>query len=237
MDNGNSIKIFSWKTAIILCFGVGLLTAGLSVFVQTQNYTAQGFLIEDPKIVTPLTIQATLKNLVFDSVKDSNSATAYTPINTGSSFEAPSHPVRLLIPIIGVDTTVQSVGMAKNGNMGIPTNFTDVAWYNQGPYPGMPGSAVIDGHLDGKKVPKAVFYDLDKLKPGDLVEVVDNNGTTLHFKVTKSQIYDYKAITDDIFSGDSSNAHLNLITCSGSWIKNQKLYDKRIVVFTDLVTD
>ena len=44
--------------------------------------------------------------------------------------------------------------------MGVPTNFTDVGWYRYGPAPGTPGNAVIDGHLDGKSVPEAVFYNL-----------------------------------------------------------------------------
>jgi LPXTG-site transpeptidase (sortase) family protein len=119
--------------------------------------------------------------------------------------------------------------------MGIPTNFTDVGWYTGGPLPGMPGSAVIDGHLDGKNVREAVFYDLDKLAIGDLVEVADNQGQTLQFRVVATKIYDYDAITTDIFSGDTATSRLNLITCSGTWLKGEKLYDKRIVVFTELV--
>jgi LPXTG-site transpeptidase (sortase) family protein len=199
----NSTKIFSWKKAILLCFGIGLLTAGLSVFIQTQNRIVE----------------------------------ASAPIGLGSSFEIPGQPVRLLIPIIGVDAIVQSVGLSKTGNgtIGIPDNFVDVAWYNKGSLPGSPGSAIIDGHLDGKKVPKAVFYNLNKLKPGDLVEVIDSKGTIFQFKVIRSQIYDYRASTADIFSGDVSKTRLNLITCTGSWIKDQKLYNKRIVIFTELI--
>ncbi len=120
--------------------------------------------------------------------------------------------------------------------MGIPTNFTDVAWYNGGPLPGMPGSAVIDGHLDGRYVKEAVFYKLGDLKPGDLVEVVDARGQTWQFRVVGSKIYSYNATTtSDIFSGDASKARLNLITCAGDWLKSQKLYNDRIVVFTEAI--
>ena len=120
--------------------------------------------------------------------------------------------------------------------MEIPTNFTDVAWYNGGPRPGMPGSAVIDGHLDGKDVPQAVFYNLKLLQPGDLVEVVDDTGDVLQFRVVGSKIYGYDTTTTDIFSGDTSKAGLNLITCTGDWDKNEKIYTERLVVFTERVS-
>ncbi len=121
-----------------------------------------------------------------------------------------------------------------DGAMGIPTNFTDVAWYNGGPVPGMPGSAVIDGHLDGRNVKEAVFYRLGDLRPGDIVEVVDANGATSTFNVVRLADYSYNATTTDIFEGDLLKARLNLITCAGDWIKGQGIYDKRVVVFTEL---
>jgi hypothetical protein len=213
----NSTKRFSWKAAILLSFGVGLLSAGLSVFLQVRSQTISGI-----------------------QVSNIQSAPTATPpiIGLGSSFETPSRPVRLVIPAIGVDAAIQSVGLFWNGNgeMGIPTNFTDVAWYNGGPRPGMPGSAVIDGHLDGKNVKEAVFYDLGKLQPGDLVDVIDASGTMLQFRVVRLATYAYNATTTDIFSGDASKVDLNLITCAGDWLKSQKLYNERVVVFTELVT-
>ncbi len=156
----------------------------------------------------------------------------------GDSFAIPSDPVRLVIPAIGVDAKIQAVGLSKTGNgtMGIPTNFTDVAWYKKGPIPGAVGSAVIDGHLDGKHVPKAVFYNLGLLKLGDLVEVIDTNGLNRQFQVVNVRTYDNKASTRNIFSSDKSNARLDLITCAGDWIKNEKLYNQRVVVFTQLIS-
>jgi sortase (surface protein transpeptidase) len=156
----------------------------------------------------------------------------------GSSFNMPGKPVRLIIPAIGVNANIQSVGLFWNGDgeMSIPTNFTDVAWYNGGPRPGMPGNAVIDGHLDGHNVKEAVFYKLGDLKPGDMVEVVDTAGKTWNFQVLRLADYDYNATTTDIFVGDNSEARLNLITCAGDWIPSQKVYNERVVVFTELVT-
>ena len=213
--NTNSAKGFSWRNAALLFVSVGLLPAGLSMFVQSHSVTVQAFAAK----VTAAP------------------AAAATP-GVGTSFTEPDMPVRLIIPAIGVDANIQSIGLywRDDNTMGIPTNFTDVAWYNGGPRPGMPGSAVIDGHLDGQYIQKAVFYNLGTLKPGDTVEVVESGGTTLEFKVIDSKLYDTNANTADIFSSDTTKARLNLITCAGDWSKTQNQYDKRIVVFTELVT-
>ena len=212
MDSNKQIIKSFWTKGFLLSLSVGLLVAGLSVFLQSREATIQA----------------------FSAATSAPIATAAAPAGLGSSFAEPS---RLIIPSIGVDAHVQSVGLYWDGDgtMSIPTNFTDVGWYNGGPLPGALGSAVIDGHYDGKNVKEAVFYNLGKLTPGDLVEVVDNDGTTLKFQVVSVKLYDYNATTTEIFSSDTSHSRLNLITCGGSWDKAQGLYSKRVVVFTELI--
>jgi len=219
MSNIDTRSNYTWTTFILTFLGVGLFVFVLSILIQTNTETIR-----------------------FSS-NQNNSFVATTSVQTirsgvGGSFEQPGHPSRLIIPAIGVDAHVQSVGLAwqGNGQMGIPTNFTDVAWYKDGPLPGMPGSAVIDGHLDGKDTPRAVFYDLGKLEEGDLVEVIDTSGKRLEFRVVKIASYDYNADSTEIFFSDSSRSRLNLITCGGDWITSEKTYQERIVVFTELVT-
>jgi hypothetical protein len=223
----NSTKVFSWKAAILLSLGVGLLTAGFSVFFQARSATIQNGSTAGAFAEVPKPAAATIPVVTAPAV-----------MGLGTSFIMPARPVRLIIPAIGVDANIQSVGLFWDGDgtMSIPTNFTDVAWYNGGPTPGMPGSAVIDGHLDGRNVKEAVFYNLGDLVPGDLVEVVDAASTTWQFQVVRLATYGYDATTTDIFTGDASIARLNLITCAGDWIKSRKLYDERIVVFTELMT-
>lgn len=197
-------------TAILLSFGVGLLCAGLSIFLQVNSQTIH---VASKADLIPI-------------------SSPVVEMGIGSSFEVPGKPFRLLIPAIGVDAVIQSVGLSEKitGEMAVPTNYTDVGWYNKGPVPGMPGNAVIDGHLNGKKFVKAVFYDLDKLMPGDSIYVIDENDKTLEFIVTGKQLYDYNANTTDIFAGDTKNPRLNLITCAGDWMNTKKLYDKRMVI-------
>jgi hypothetical protein len=66
-------------------------------------------------------------------------------------------PVRLRIPSLNIDAAVQWVGVDFQGRMGLPSNYTDVAWYDGGPTPGSPGNADIAGHFDSTTGP-TVFY-------------------------------------------------------------------------------
>jgi LPXTG-site transpeptidase (sortase) family protein len=146
-----------------------------------------------------------------------------------------SSPRTLSIPSVGINARVTPVGLTKEGNMGVPASFDDVGWFKYGPLPGQSGNAVMDGHLDNGKGKPGVFYNLDKVRMGDFVYVDNDNGETVQFRVTRVQLIDYNTtITSEIF-GETDGQHLNLITCDGMWIPEQKTYSERLVVFTERV--
>ncbi len=145
-------------------------------------------------------------------------------------------PVRLVIPSINVDATVEDVGVTAGGAMDTPTNTVDVGWYQFGISPGEIGSAVISGHLDTNKGEFGVFNNLDKLKPGDKIYVINDQDVTNTFVVRESKTYD-PGYADEVFSSNDGGIHLNLVTCDGIWDKNKKGYSKRLVVFADLVRE
>ena len=143
-------------------------------------------------------------------------------------------PVTLIIPRIKVNAAVESVGLDPTGAMATPTTAFRVAWFDGGPVPGRPGNAVIDGHLDSRIYGEAVFWNLDKLAPGDKVEVAMPNRKTLTFVVQRVAVYPYdNAPLDEIF-GPTSAANLNLITCSGVFDRASHNYNLRRVVYTRL---
>lgn len=144
------------------------------------------------------------------------------------------HPTQLVIPSLGIDAEVQEVGITADGNMGVPTNFTDVAWYKYGAAPGGAGSAVIAGHVDNGLGLSGVFKRLNELEEGDEISIERKDGTRLTFIVTGTRSYPYDDVPTDIVFNPSGSARLNLITCEGSWVKSEKTYDQRLVVFTKL---
>ncbi|MDB4978458.1 MAG: peptidase sortase [Candidatus Peribacteria bacterium] len=145
-------------------------------------------------------------------------------------------PIRLRIRNIHVDAAVEQVGTNENQEMQTPTEWNNVGWYAPGPRPGQQGTAVMAGHLDSK-TGKAVFWDLQKLKPGDTVDVVDSAGHTLTFTVKHKETYtDTTAPMQKIF-GQTDGIHLNLITCGGTWNKTAGRYEEKLVVYTELAPD
>ena len=146
------------------------------------------------------------------------------------------YPVRLYIPSIGVDALVQNVGITASGNLGTPDNFTDVAWYDDGTVPGNVGSAIIDGHVDNGLGLAGVFKNLNKIKIGDPVYVIDENGKKLDFTVTSSAYYGYNDVPVNMLFNESDGRILRLITCGGTWVPAGKTYDERLVVTATLAS-
>ncbi len=148
-----------------------------------------------------------------------------------------SVPAHLIIPRIGVDAPVENVNIQSNGDLGTPVQnqWEGVGWYSNGPRPGQAGSAVIDGHLDRPGGYPAVFWYLRNVQVGDVIMVVDTNGKTLRFRVTRTAAYPpLDAPLQEIF-GDSGGTYLNLITCAGTWIPSQHQTTLRLVVYTTLI--
>ncbi len=169
------------------------------------------------------------------------------PANTPRSTNTPvsgsagdqrivADPVRFVIdtPAIRVDAPVEYVGLTAERAMEAPKGWWNVGWYERGPKPGEQGNAVIAGHLDSESGP-AVFWQLDKIRVGDEVRVVDVQGSTIRFRVREIQVYyNEDAPLTKIF-GRSDGAHLNLITCDGYFDPDAGIYDRRLVVYTNRV--
>ena len=145
-------------------------------------------------------------------------------------------PVRLLIPAIGINASVESVGIRSDSDLATPAHhpWEDVGWYDLGPLPSERGSAVIDGHLDRPGGSPAVFWRLRDIQVGDDVQVRGSAGKGVHFRVTRIAYYPPdQAPLQDIF-GNLGGRYLNLITCAGDWIPSQHQTTLRLVVYTAL---
>ena len=145
-------------------------------------------------------------------------------------------PVRLIIPAIGIDAAIESLGILSNGNLATPVQhpWDDAGWYDLGPRPGEIGSAVIDGHLDRPGGYPAVFWHLKDLHIGDKVMVVDAHGKTLRFHVIDFAFYPVQALPVQEIFGNNQGLYLNLITCAGDWIPDQHQTNQRLVIYTAL---
>ncbi len=141
-------------------------------------------------------------------------------------------PVTLAIPAIGVNAPVEQVGVNVQGNMDVPRNPNNTAWYAPGARPGQQGNAVIAGHVDYHGIGPVVFWKVNTLTVGTEVFVTDDQGRRRRFTVTAVEIYPAEnAPLQQIFGG-TSDTNLNLISCIGDFDPGSASYDKRIVVYT-----
>jgi len=120
--------------------------------------------------------------------------TASTPTARPGSAPAPTvvypigpPPVRLVIPSIGIDIPVTTVGTVKQTVGGQTYEVWDTvadagAYHNMSAPPGYVGNTVINGHRD---ILGAVFADLDKVQVGDPITLFTENH---EFTYTVSEI-------------------------------------------------
>lgn len=146
-----------------------------------------------------------------------------------------AQPTRLKIPKINVDAPIDQVGLTPDGTLEAPHGAKNVGWYKLGPRPGDKGEAVIDGHYGTwKNGATSVFDKLNKLLPGDRINVQDATGATASFVVREYKIFPRTMEAPEVFKSPNGGAHLNLITCQGTWNEAQQTYADRLVVFADL---
>lgn len=151
------------------------------------------------------------------------------PVATGAPARSAVVPERVVIPSLGVDSTLESLTRDDTGWIEAPALIDEAGWYRDGVVPGDIGPAVIAGHVDGNAGP-GVFLRLSELAPGDAVDVVLSDGSTRSFSVTGSVSVPKRDFpTEDVY-GPSPTAQLRLITCGGDFDDSWGHYNDNVVV-------
>ena len=145
-------------------------------------------------------------------------------------------PINIKISSINVDSSFEYVGLTPSGEVDVPKNPSNVAWFNFSPQPGEIGNSIIVGHYGWKDNIPSVFDNLSKINIDDKIYIEDERGETSTFIVHKTKFYNLTEDTSDIFKSKDDKSHLILITCGGIWNKISKSYSKRFVVFADKET-
>lgn len=143
--------------------------------------------------------------------------------------ERTPRPTRLRIPALGVDAPVRALGVAPTGEMEVPADASTVAWYEYGPGPGQPGSAVLAAHVDYDG-DRGVFFGLAGLTAGTEVLVELASGRPLRFVVSeRASIAKVALPIDELFRRDGDPV-LTLITCGGEYDAAARSYRSNVVV-------
>jgi len=139
-------------------------------------------------------------------------------------------PIRVRVPVIGVDSALESLGRAADGTMALPSRPELAGWFSGGARPGQPGPAVVIGHVDWGHRP-AVFFRLRELSAGDIVYIDRADGSTARFRVTNKTLVRKSSFpTDEVFAPTLQPA-LRLVTCGGSFDYATRNYRDNVIVF------
>jgi len=159
------------------------------------------------------------------------------PAPTGPIVAAPTQgaatvaePVSIVIPSIGVSTTLVHLGLTSTGALQVPPNTTVAGWYTGSPRPGSIGSAVIAGNIDSVAGP-GVFFRLSQLQRGARVYVKRADGTLAVLEVTQVQMYAKDAFPTTAVYGAVPDPELRLITCGGTFDYTTRSYLSNTVVY------
>ena len=142
-------------------------------------------------------------------------------------------PVSVRIPAIGVDSRLIPLGLNPDNTLQVPQDFGVAGWYTGRPVPGEIGPSVVVGHVDSKSGP-AVFYRLEDLQPGAIIEVACSDGTVAKFSVVAKEQHDKDAFPTARVYDPTDSPELRLITCGGNFDRSIGHYNDNVVVFAVL---
>jgi LPXTG-site transpeptidase (sortase) family protein len=152
--------------------------------------------------------------------------------NEPRDLEIAPAPVGLTIDRIDVEAPVIPTGVdSATGQMEVPSNAQEVAWYRFGSSPGEAGSAVLAAHVDLASQGPGVFFELRTLEPGDVVTVDYDDGSAQRFVVEARTIYTKDALPLDTIFARTGTPVLTLITCGGGFNETAQNYDSNVVVY------
>ena len=144
-------------------------------------------------------------------------------------------PERLVVPSIGVNAPVITVGLDEEGRMLSPEGPDPVGWYTFSPTPGQPGNTVISGHRDWRTGVTGVFWRLGELGPGDRLSVVLADGNEVTYEVVVSVLLGPDDMSIDEIVGQTEEEIITLITCEGVFDPVTHDYDRRRVIWANRV--
>jgi hypothetical protein len=200
-----------WTVAALL----GLV--GLALVVIALSASVSRFTVSPQRIAAP-------------------SAAALTPgAEAGATSTPRSPPVLLVVPALGIRTTLSELGLNVDGTVQVPTNFAQPGWFGLGPSPGQLGSSVILGHVDDHEGP-AIFFELSTLRPGDELLVVLADGSRVRFAVSTVSTYLKSQFPDALVYGSHGSSELELVTCGGAFDRSTGSYLSNVVVSSNLVS-
>ncbi len=151
------------------------------------------------------------------------------PTDAPAPVTAPPAPVRVAVPVLGLDEPLIELGVDDDGAAEVPADYDAAGWFAPGGRPGAVGPTVLMGHVDSTTGP-AVFHRLTELAPGDRVDVGLADGGTASYRVTAVDRYPKDVFPTFAVFGATLDDVLRLVTCGGEFDRDAGSYRENLVV-------
>ena len=148
---------------------------------------------------------------------------------------------RVIIEGADIDNaSVLTLGLqADNRTFEVPTNATQVAWYDFSGLPGEDGKApILAAHVDyqGQRGP---FYTLTEASEGSNIYLVMADGTIYQYRVVSNRDIAKAVLSWEDVGCDANQCFVTdvvtLITCGGNFNPRTRSYNDNVVVRAELV--
>lgn len=214
-------------TSFVIIVGIiALLVLGFFAYKEMTKPTVA---------ITPIASGAGSNNA--DVVKEASDETPVA-VNSIKQYTVPADQPRMLrINSLSISARVRPMSVNSIGAIAAPVNIYDSGWYTGSAKPGEAGAMFIDGHASGA-TRMGLFAYIDTLKDGNEVSVERGDGQVLHYKVVHVETVSKDSVdmSKVLRTYDGVKEGLNLMTCTGTWIKGERTYDKRAIVYTERVS-
>lgn len=169
-------------------------------------------------------------------VEDTGETGARSEPSASPALE-PSDPAGLRVPAIDVEADhLLPLRVRSDGELDVPEEPDSVGWYEAGASPGQQGASVISAHVDSPTGP-AVFFRLAELQPGDEITVPRADGVDAVFEVYGVEQYSKDDFpTRKVYGSTGGRAELRLVTCGGTFEREEHEYSSNVVVYAELVS-
>ena len=144
-------------------------------------------------------------------------------------------PKKIQIPQLDLDGFIVKVGRDQKNEIAVPENIHTAGWFVDSVRPSEKGLSIIDGHVDGVTQP-GIFNRLNELTVNDEFFIETGEGKILKYRVIDLVTDTIKNSHKVLFSKRPEiKSQLNLVTCTGTYLTEQKTYDNRLILISELV--
>lgn len=143
----------------------------------------------------------------------------------------PVVPVRISVPDLSIDMSIEAEGLDDDGAMALPDNAATAGWYKFGPGLKAPaGATVIAAHIDSRHDGIGPFSKLKDAPVGSVVNVTAADGSVVAYTVTEVRsVGKIDAPMAEVFDR-SGTPRLTLVTCGGAFDTSTGHYVDNVIV-------